>query len=344
MTSRPPTITPLRPEPDRDRFGRYLLPTPGSPAPDRRPWTRATTLAHTLDDTTALTKWKRRMVLQGAAADPTLLATVPQLAAALDTTNPDEAKAVKAALDDICDTAADLAGANTGSGWGTALHTITEYADAGRLDDIFIPIDLAADLATYTETLDRNRISRPVEHIERIVVNTTVQTAGTYDRLLRLPDGRLVVGDLKSQQYIFDWLAIAIQLAQYAHADAIFNPDTGALEAMPTDLDLTRGIVIHLPVRSGQCTLYEVDLTQGWQAALLAHQVREARRNARRLGWKWYAPSQAEFIYGDALLDKINSAADPTTLIHLWRQHTDTWTETHTAAAAARKHHLGSAA
>jgi hypothetical protein len=342
---RPPEIPGLRPEPERDRFGRYLLPTPHTGV--MRPWTRATTLAHTLDDTTALTRWKRRMVLQGAAADPTLLTTVPQLTDALILADSSEAKELKAALDAICDTAADIAGANQGSGWGTALHTVTEYHDAGRLSDIDVPVALLPDLAVYERTLDHHRIARPVEHIERIVVNTTVQTAGTYDRLLRLPDGRLVVGDLKSQQYIFDWLAIAIQLAQYAHADAVLNPTTGDLEALPPDLDITRGMVIHIPVRSGTCTLYEVDLEQGWEAAKLAFAIREVRAKSRRMGWPWTPPQHTQLALDtDRVLEQIKKATDPAQLVTVWRTAlaAGEWTLEHTAAAADRKRQLGSAA
>lgn len=338
MTARPPVIPGLRPEPDRDRWGRYLLPDPGDGR--TRAFTRATTLAHTLDNTEPLTRWKRRMVLQGAAADPTLLTHVPALADALADADGQEARDLKQALDEVCDQAADTAGASDGSGWGTALHTVTEYFDAGRIADIDIPIDLLADIAIYEKTLTEHRIGRPVEHIERIVVNTTVDTAGTYDRLLRLPDGRLVVGDLKSQQRIYDWLAIAIQLAQYAHADAVVDPATGQLEPLPDDLDLNRGVVIHLPARSGTCQLYEVDLVAGWEAAKLAHQVKQLRNAARRWGWPWQPPQQLA-LEVDGLLAAIELAPTPETLVRLWRSHHEQWTDKHTAAAAHRKQQLG---
>jgi len=280
MTRTPPPVIPgLRPEPDRDLWGRYLLP---DPADGRvRAWTRATTLAHLLDNTGPLTDWKRRMVLIGVAADPTLLETVGPLADALAHASGVEAKDLKQALNVVCDQAAAAAGANDGAGWGTAAHAVTEWNDADRLMEIEVPVDLVADLAAYEKTLTEAGITRPQDHIERIVVNTHVDTAGTYDRLLRLPDGRLVVGDLKTQQYIYDWLSIVIQLAQYARADAVLNPATGQLENLPGDLDIATGIVVHLPARSGVCKLYEVDLTQGWEAAKLAHQVRQTRAAAR---------------------------------------------------------------
>lgn len=331
---KPPVLEGLRPEPPRDGYGRYLLPDPRTG--ELRAWTRATTLAHTLDDTTFLTKWKRRMVLQGCAADPSILDVVPSLVVALNHASGAEAKDLKKALDDVCDTAAALAGAGDGAGWGTALHTLTEYHDAGHLHRIEVPIDLAPDLACYQRTLTDAGIRTPIDHIERIVVNTTVDTAGTYDRLLRLPDGRLVVGDLKSQQNIFDWLSIAIQLAQYAHADAVINPDTGQLEMLPPDLDVTVGVVIHLPARSATCTLYEVDLDAGWRAAQLAHQVRQARADGRRLGTRWQ-PGEV-----DKLLAAIRVADTTDQLTTLWRigKPAGTWTDTHTQAAAARKAQL----
>lgn len=345
MNAAPPIIPPLRPEPARDGYGRYLLahPTTGR----TRPWTRATTLAHTLDDTSALTRWKRRMVLQGAAADPTLLAGVPELVDALTYADGPEARDLKAALDAVCDAASNTAGAGDGAGWGTALHAVTEYLDAGRIQDIDIPTDLIADIAAYQQCLTQAGISAPVEHIERIVVNTTVDTAGTYDRLLRLPDGRLVVGDLKTQQVIYDWLAISVQLAQYAHADAVYNPATGDVEPLPDDLDITTGIVIHLPARSGNCKLYEVDLDAGWRAAQMSSDVRATRGQARTYGRPWTPPQHALKAPDDqdranALLAVIMLAPDAATLTRLWRTANaeGRWTPAHTEAAAHRKAQL----
>jgi hypothetical protein len=337
--SRPPVIPGLRPEPARDGYGRYLLAHPGTG--QLRPWTRATTLAHTLDDTSALTRWKRRMVLQGAAADPTLLDGIPALAASLDYADGAEARDIKKALDEVCDAACDAAGANDGAGWGTALHAVTEWLDAGRLNEIDVPADLLADVAAYITCLTDAGITCPTEHIERIVVNTAVDTAGTYDRLLRLPDGRLVVGDLKTQQRIFDWLAIAVQLAQYAHADAVYTVD-GTFAELPDDLDITTGIVIHLPARSGKCRLYEVDLDAGWRAAQMSADVRTTRGQSRAYGKPW-SPIQRPRTDGlDGLMAAIGIAPNLETLTRLWEQAgpAGRWTDAHTDAAIHRKRQL----
>lgn len=194
-----PFIASMRPEPARDGRGQYLLPDPANGV--TRAWTRATTIAHTLDDDYHLTQWKRRMVLQGVAASPDLLADVPSLTAALAEAGDDwrAAKRAKDALDQLCDGAARAAGAEKGSQLGTLLHTITEYYDAGRYAEIehLVPDTLKRDVEAYALCMDAAGIERPAEYIERIVVNSAVDGAGTFDRLLRMPDGRLPVGDLK---------------------------------------------------------------------------------------------------------------------------------------------------
>jgi hypothetical protein len=296
----PPVIPGLRPEPRRDRYGRYLLAHPGTG--ELRPWTRATTLAHTLDDTHHLTQWKRRMVLQGIATDPTLLDGVASLVSDLKYADGYEARDLKKAIDERCDAAANAAGANDGSGWGTALHAVTEWFDAGRIDEIDVPIELLADLAAYEQCMTENGITRPTDHIERIVVNTTTDTAGTYDRLVKMPDGRILVGDLKTQQRIFDWLGIAIQLAQYAHADCVYNPD-GTPSPLPDELDVTTGY------------------GKPWVTNQHPRTVEDA---------------------GDGLMAAITLAPDVDTLTRLWNQAgpAGRWTDAHTDAAIHRKRQL----
>lgn len=335
-----PFIASMRPEPKRDQYGRYVLPDPASGTD--RAWTRATTIAHALDDTHHLTQWKRRMVLQGAATTPDLLLEVPDLAAQLADAGDDwrAAREAKQRLDLLCDAAAEAAGAGEGAKLGTLLHTITEYDDAGRLDEIAeqLPAELLDDLKAYRDVMDAAGIGRPAEYIERIVVNSRVDGAGTFDRLLRLPDGRLVVGDLKTQKSVeLGFLSIAIQLAEYAQADAMYDDDAGQLVPLPAELDKSIGIVMHLPVGKATCTLYELDLSAGWDAALAAHQVRQWRDRSKALG-RVYVSRQAPVA--DQLTRLIAAANHPDALAALWRNSRDTWTEAHTAAAAARKAQL----
>lgn len=339
-----PFIPSMRPEPVRDiTTGMYKLPHPESGEIEL--WERATTIAHTLDDTGGLTKWKRRMVLTGAALSPGVLTEVPQLARDLELVKDDwrAAKKIKKALDKLCDEAAKAAGDGEAAALGTLLHTITEYYDAGRLGEIehLIPKDLDYDLDEYASAMRREGIERPPEFIERITVNTQVSGAGTFDRLLRLPDGRLVVGDLKTGGSVnLGALGFAIQLAEYAYADAMYDDETGQLVPMPADLDKTVGIIIHLPVGKARCELYEIDLVEGWQAALEAHWVRQRRDSAKALLRPYVAPAPASS--GDRVLTLIRGAGHVKALEALWKEQRDkgTWTPAYTQAAAARKAEL----
>jgi hypothetical protein len=289
-----PFIPSMRPEPARDRWGRYKLPDPGSG--ETRSWTRATTLSHSISDTHHLTEWKRRMVLQGAATNPVLLRDVKSLAAIVDqATDWREARDAKQALTRIADDAAEAAGANNGSKLGTLLHTITEYADAGRLGEIeaLIPTQLYDDLAAYLARMADAGIERPAYWIERILVNSQVDSAGTTDRILLMPTpcpkcgSSARIGDLKTQKSLdFGFLEIAIQLAEYAYADAMWDDETETLVGMPT-VCRCFGIVMHLPVGSGECTLYELDLEAGWADAQLAYRVRQSRARSKEIGWKF---------------------------------------------------------
>jgi hypothetical protein len=346
-----PIIPSMRPEPARDAYGRYLLPNVDNQS-SRRAYTRATTVAHTLSDEHLLTQWKRRMVAIGISRDPDLVRTAYELGCGLDAVADDwrAAKELKKELDGLCDSAATLAGADCGSSLGTLLHTITEYLDAGRMAEIndLIPEELWPDVAAYEATMNAAGIRCPVEWIERICVNSTIGSAGTWDRLLQLPDGRLVIGDLKTQKTVdFGWLEIAIQLAEYAYADALFDPEAGTLGHMPDGIDRRTAIVMHLPVGSAKCTLWEIDIVRGWRYAKLAAEVRAARKDSKALGQVYQATRPARIAAepssepGDPLLYLIRNATHTDALTGLWRNAgPGEWTEAHTTAAAARKAEL----
>jgi hypothetical protein len=288
-----PTIPSMRPEPDRDRWGRYMI--------QGRTYTRATTTAGALDDLYPLMKWKARKVIEGVATNPVLLRDVPRIAAIVDqAADWREAKEAKAALDDLCEAAAREAGGEDGSNLGTLLHTITEYADAGRFPEIahLVPEELLDDVTAYLVTMRDAGIECPPEYIERILVNEEVDSAGTTDRILVMPTpcrkcgAFLRIGDLKTQKSVdFGWLKIAIQLSEYAYANGIVDPETNLVGPMPDDLCRCFGVVMHLPVGSGKCDLYEIDLVAGWEAAQLAHRVRLTRGKSKQMGWPLRLPS-----------------------------------------------------
>lgn len=304
-------------EPQRDRFGRYLLPDPVTGR--RRAYTRTTTLAKCLADTSALERWKQRMVATGIQRKPELLHQVQAYA--------DDRRA----LDEVCEQALQAAGAGDAAQAGTDLHSITEQVDLGALALGDVPDEARADVRAYVFALEKAGVEVIPDYVERLVVNTVVDVAGTFDRILRLKDGRLVIADLKTGKDLsYGWGDIAIQLAVYRNAAGMYDPETDGYADMP-DLDPNIGLVMHLPIGQGRCTLYEVDIAAGWDHAQIAQTVRTWR------GRKDLATPVLEYDGSTVLLDAIARATSVEALTELWSGSTDRWTDRHTAAASARK-------
>lgn len=255
---------PARPEPDRDRFGRYLMPHPKTGK--KQPWTRATTWAKTCADTFGLTKWQLRMAAVGLARRPDLLA---QVAAVADPDNRDG----KRTLDRLADEAMEFAGRSVRANLGSSLHSFTEQVDLGV--DVTAPPQFAADLDAYRAATAGLTIDP--SHVERIVCIPDLGVAGTFDRLATI-DGRLYVADLKTGRDLsYSWGEIAIQLALYAHAATIWDQVSCEHLPMPA-VDQHWAVVIHLPAGEGRATLHKVDISEGWKMAQTCGVVREWRK------------------------------------------------------------------
>lgn len=253
--------TTARPEPSRDRYGRYLLPQPTG---KDKGYTRATTVAKTLSDTYGLTRWQVRMTAQGLTQRPDLFARVASAAG--------DAKS----LDQICELAKEAAAASSGANIGTALHAFTEAVDAGR--PVTIPAPWDADVAAYTAALQAAEVAVDPAYIETVLALHSLEVAGTMDRLVTMPDGRSLIADLKTGKDLsYGWGEIAIQLALYAHADEVYDYATGQYEPMP-EVDRSEALVMHLPAGQARCDLYLVDIAAGWEAVEIAMRVRSWRK------------------------------------------------------------------
>lgn len=251
-----------KPEPQRDQWGRYVIPHPETGA--KTSWTRATTMAATLADKFNLEKWSTRMAALGLVARADLYAKVAS-------TPTDD----KQTLDRLLEQAKEAAAASAGANLGTALHTFTERVDRGELVSAPAPWD--ADLAAYTSTLTEYGVTIVDGMVEQIVVVPEVTVAGTFDRLLAAPGWPLPrVGDLKTGGFL-PWGEIALQLALYAHATTIWDLATESHRPMPT-VDQGTAVVMHLPAGKAECTLYEVNIEAGWEAVKLAQAVRQWRQ------------------------------------------------------------------
>lgn len=254
-------------EDDKDGYGRYMLDADGT---GRKPYTRATTIAKMLDNTNGLEVWMRRKVAKGVASSPALTA-----------------RAAVTPLDDrqnwrdILNQAETLSGGDEKRDLGSAFHTFHERV--GEMSDeeyAAVPHELRVTYERYRAELDRLGIVEVMTEVT--VVNTRIGTAGKFDALFRLSDGRLVIGDRKSGRITEYPHSAAVQLAIYANADIMITWDeNGAAirHAMP-EVDLTTAIVVDITI-GGENTaathVYEVDIWAGWAAALLSTKVRRWR-------------------------------------------------------------------
>lgn len=350
-----PELPSMRPEPARDfKTGGYLLPDPETGQMEI--WDRATTLAGLHEDHGSLWKWGDRQVLTGLTAEPSLLDQVPDLLEAIEAAEGWRAqKDAKRALNKVADEAKDIAGSFDRSAWGTLLHSITEWSDAGRLDEVLPTIvswgeqgeSLLRDLDAYTKTMAEHGLVCPPEYIERILVNKTCRSGGTTDRMVGVPDRRLVIGDLKTgDNFDFGVLKVAAQLAEYAYSDALLSIDGRSLEPMPANLDRSTGLLIHLPLGEARCDVIELsseEMELGWELAQHAARTLWFRSISRTVtGRPYVARPTAPTTHA---LQLINSAGHPDALVALWKDlhGRGLWTDEHTQAARARKAELTSA-
>jgi hypothetical protein len=252
---------------ERDRWGRPLIIPPDGGEP--RAYVRVSTMAKTIDDLSNLMLWKQRKTAQGLLARPDL---ITRLAGALANGDPDSDKGTKRELDAVCREATEAAGASSGASSGTGLHALTEAIDRGD-EPLFVPDADRPRLDAYRATMaDYHALDA-----ELFVVNDALGVAGSFDRTWLCPDGRVRVGDLKTGRSEPDYpLPVAMQLAMYANAKR-YDPDTGERSPIHPLLDVTRGLMIHLPA-SGGCSLWSVNLELGWMAARTASQVYAERR------------------------------------------------------------------
>ena len=245
--------------PNPIKNGRYWLPDPnGKPTY----WTRATTIAKLLDDTYRITQSDRRKVAIGVARTPSIAAAV-----CADHDN-------NTRLDQLCEQAITVAGGTEKRDLGTALHRLCERWDRQELD---YDGEWSDHINCYTETLKHHRLTVRPEWCETVLVNTTYQIAGTVDRLLEDPEGRLVVADLKTGGYR-SWLAWATQFAIYATSTHWWDPESNTLKPLP-EIRQDHTLAVHLPAQETppHCQIHALSVPLGLDALLMALEVRRTR-------------------------------------------------------------------
>jgi len=252
----------------RDRWGRYQVLPPG--AEKLVGYTRATTIAKILDDSSSLMAWNSRMTAIGLGLRPDLVALVA-------TTPQDDKKT----LDSLVKRASEAGGATVRRDLGTAVHGLLER----RLKDptFIAPDPYQADIEAILSALADAGLSFVDGMTERIVVNDEIEVAGTFDLLLT--DGQeTFVSDLKTGSSVkYGGLGFAIQLSIYANASNLYTQGAAKdgsediREPMP-EVSKSAGIVIHCQPGSGLAELHWLDLEAGTEALHTALEVRRLRK------------------------------------------------------------------
>lgn len=285
MTTEFATVAPRRQEIPRDRWSRPLI----LPARGDKPvaYTRASGVGKIIDNTNALESWKVRKALVGVAMRPDLSALIHSHVRTHD--DPASKKVINQAAREAQEAAGSLARANL----GTALHAFTEDIDAGH--DVTIPAEYQADIDAYKQATAGFK----VVGIEEFVVDDDLKVAGTFDRIVELtepfeskyagtlPAGTRLVADNKTGRDVVNYGqgAISVQLAIYANSKKyeLLTVTDGGVKAKRTALKVNTDIAIciHLPVGEGRCTIYEVDIRAGYEAAQQAMWVKawQKRKN-----------------------------------------------------------------
>lgn len=293
-------IAPSRAVP-RDGYGRPLIvpKAGGKPVPH----IRTTTFIDVLEDKSAIADWRARGTLVGAVKFPELAGK----ALHLDPEDKDD----KRELNKLVESLFNMAGFNDKREKGTDLHALTELVDAGIPLPEGLPAEDVADMAAYMLAT----FNLKVLAAEQMVVVNELPTAGTPDRVCEYdgpgPDGKPFRGnlitDLKTGDISYGQLKIAAQMGTYARGEFYdhtifpdvdtsdkkafaawkkmeFDPEHAATAYSPLPDDVSRdwGIVINLRPGSGEATLHWVDLKLGWEAALMAKQIRALRTVGRK--------------------------------------------------------------
>ena len=308
--------------------GQYVLPPLDDSAPRLRA-TRATTVAHALDDQAGLDRWKTRQVARGMVE---LYRESPEaLEESLSQVDLfSESRDINKDLDRLVLDAQDRAGSSYGSELGTTIHAWTEAVERDGVAVEDVPREVRAYIQAYVHALADAGITTVPGMVERIVVNDQWETAGTFDRVYRLADGSLAIGDVKTSKVSslnYSWLSWATQLAIYAGADRMLTLDGSGYEDLPpVRQDLA--VVAHIPSdQPGHASLITVDLEAGRQALEVAAQVRHLRHNARRvIANRWPLPTP-----NDTLEAQVRACTSQDELAALWDANQDVWTDDLTA-------------
>ncbi len=325
---------PLPPEPPRalavyDGYGRYKLPSPTTGRPTG--YTRATTVASTLDDTYNLSRWARRETARNVIdCGEQIDGYKAELFTALQDGYLAESNA---AVDSALDAIDDVCGARDAAELGTAVHAWLEAVDIGAVAPANVPEQFQPYLASYRRVLARYGLVAVPEYVERIVLNDrgSETVVGTLDRIYRVQStGELILGDVKTSKTLeYGYMTYSCQLAVYGYASRMFAIDGTGWQPMP-DINGTYAIIIHVPSdQPERAEAVTMDLVFGAQTMHTALDVRRRRKEAKKLVPSVHAlpiPSVTSLRYVEAR-HAIQDISHPGDLSGVWESYSDIWSD-----------------
>lgn len=314
--------------------GQYRLPHPETGK--LTSYTRASTVAKTLEDTWMLDAWAKRMMLIGLQRSLALQADLEQMLSEFEaedlTGNP--ARELRKPLNDLAKEAQFRAGSKAAAEFGSAVHAWCEWVDHGgwiwAVPDMFRPWVYAHRrvLAESGLFVDRN-------WTERIILNTQCGVAGTLDRLFWNHRGQLFLGDIKTSRGMdYSWLYFAIQLAIYHGASHVLSLDGTHWEPMPP-LNPHSALVMHLPRDEPETSrLVPICMRFGAEALHTAMTVRRLRSSAEKSAQSvsyTVGSMSAEMARWHAARFAVETSQTEAEMAHVWDRYHDVWTDELTA-------------
>lgn len=265
-----------------------------------------TNLMDAFEEARALSIWEQEQVLLGLVRQPSLYEKTTLIVHRADRDGvdwsrlrdfPDIRRQLTGGSDkdaaevSIIGLAKQAAGANEAREAGTNRHEAWEhYCKTGEI--IGTP-EIQEQILALVRLLEEKQFQIIPELSERVVRNTTINVAGRFDNiLLHMPTGRLIMADLKTKRRPFwSWMAVDGQLATYARSDKMldFEGTSEELERLRLNgiepyvpgpvyhVDLTVGVVLHMPSDGGKPCLRKADLEYGWRVAQKAREITEMR-------------------------------------------------------------------
>lgn len=286
-----------------------------------RQYTRVTTYINNLDDTTNLSKWRQRILIEGLVANETAVATydvVPPhlLAAARDAIHVREVavakarkadrkgklvpgelgdlidaanKACKDALDALAEQALELGGVKAAADKGTNLHALTEVYDEHGIEPIAAMLDAGtitpadfADIEAYGAAMKRAGLK--VLERETVVVDDGLKVAGRLDKIVL---GKASHDAKRGSRMVADLKTGGVEYApgKIAQQLALYagakRYDLTTHERSELGVSRATALLIHLPAGKATCRIYPVDLVTGRVGNRISGEVRAWRSSSK---------------------------------------------------------------